>query len=307
MTVPALSPPLAPARRIVLPSRSWALSIGSVLLGILVWHLGALLIEDPVMLPTPVATAEVLIRYLHSPYPANGETLIGHALVSLGRVIAGFAIGSAIGIAIGALMAGFRSFHSMIDPFIEIYRDALHYRAMSMQRQLSLWAALGLWAAAVAGGAVYGAWHGDSGRPFVVALGVLAFFLAIQLLFAAGNLGERLGRRIGSQRGILLAIVPFLAYLIYLIGTNSFTWLRATIAITYVLTPVLLVISADNAKPGAWQDYLAMLAIFLPLKLRWLNILWPFLGAQIGYVATMLLAISVALATFLFQTSPHKV
>jgi NitT/TauT family transport system permease protein/taurine transport system permease protein len=122
MTVPALSPPLAPARRIVLPSRSWALSIGSVLLGILVWHLGALLIEDPVMLPTPVATAEVLIRYLHSPYPANGETLIGHALVSLGRVLAGFAIGSAIGIAIGALMASFRSFHSMIDPFIEITR-----------------------------------------------------------------------------------------------------------------------------------------------------------------------------------------
>ena len=43
--------------------------------------------------------------------------------------------------------------------------------------------------------AVYGAWHGYSGRAFVVTLGVLAFFLAIQLLFAAGNLGERLGRR----------------------------------------------------------------------------------------------------------------
>ena len=64
--------------------------------------------------------------------------------------------------------------------------------------------------------------------------------------------------------------------------------------------PDLLVISAGKARPGAWQDYLAMLAIFLPLKLRWLNGFWPYPGARIGYIATVLLAISVALATFLF-------
>jgi uncharacterized protein len=171
---------------------------------------------------------------------------------------------------------------------------------MSTQRHLSPWAALGLWTAAVAGGAVYGAWHGDTGRPFVVTLGVLAFFLAIQLALAAGNLGERVGRKIGSHRGVLLATVPFLAYLIYAVGTNSFTWLRAAIALAYVLTPVLLAISAGAANRGEWQDYLAMLAIFLPLKLHWLNILWSYLSAQIAYVAPMLLAISVALVTFLF-------
>jgi membrane protease YdiL (CAAX protease family) len=43
-----------------------------------------------------------------------------------------------------------------------------------------------------------------------------------------------------------------------------------------------------------------MLAIFLPLKMRLLNVLWPYGGTTIGYVATVLLAISVALATFLF-------
>jgi membrane protease YdiL (CAAX protease family) len=63
---------------------------------------------------------------------------------------------------------------------------------------------------------------------------------------------------------------------------------------------VLLVISAGSAKPGAWQDYLAMLAIFLPLKFRLLNGFWPYPEARIGYVATALLAITVALATFLF-------
>jgi membrane protease YdiL (CAAX protease family) len=171
---------------------------------------------------------------------------------------------------------------------------------MSAERQLSVWTALGLWAAAVAGAAVYGAWHGYSGRDYVFTLCLLAFFLAIQLAFAAGNLGERLARRAGPHRGILISTVPFLAYLIYLAGTNSFTWWRATIAAAYTLAPVLLTISAGTAKPGAWQDYLAMLAIFVPLKMPFLHAFWPFGGPTVGYMATMLLAISVALATFLF-------
>src|SRR6202167_5842791 len=171
---------------------------------------------------------------------------------------------------------------------------------MPSERQLSVGTALALWAMAVATAAVYGAWHGYRGRSYSVTLCVLAFFLAIQLLLAAGNLGERIARRAGSHRGVLLSTLPFLAYLIYLGGTNTFTWGRAAIAAAYTLTPVLVTISAGTAKPGAWQDYVAMLAIFLPLKTRLLNILWPYPGSTIGYVATMLLAISVALATFLF-------
>jgi membrane protease YdiL (CAAX protease family) len=171
---------------------------------------------------------------------------------------------------------------------------------MSVERQLSIWTALGLWAAAVAGAALSGAWHGYTGRTYAITLCVLAFFLAIQLALAAGNLGERFARRAGSHRGLLIATIPFLAYLIYLAGTNSFTWWRAAFAAAYTLAPVLLTISAGTAKPGAWQDYLAMLAIFLPLKMRFLNALWPYGGPTIGYVGTMLIAISVALATFLF-------
>jgi len=171
---------------------------------------------------------------------------------------------------------------------------------MSGTRQLSVWVALGLWAAVVAAASIYGAWQGYAGRAYVTLLGVLAFFLAMQLLLAAGNLGERSARRVGSHRGVLFAVVPFLAYLIYLLGTNSFAWWRAAIAAGYTLGPVLLVISSGTAKTGTLEDYLAMLAIFLPLKLRWLNGLWPYPGERIGYVATILFAINVALATFLF-------
>jgi membrane protease YdiL (CAAX protease family) len=171
---------------------------------------------------------------------------------------------------------------------------------MPAERQLSVWTALGLWSAAVAGAAVYGAWHGYAGRAYALTLCLLSFYLAVQLLMAAGNLGERLARRAGSHFGVLIAIVPFIAYLIYIAATNNFTWSRAALAAAYTLTPVLVTISAGTAKAGAWQDYAAMLVIFLPLKLRVLNVLWPFPGTAVVSVATMLLAVSVALATFLF-------
>jgi len=156
-----------------------------------------------------------------------------------------------------------------------------------------------LWTATVAGAAVYGSWRGYSGRAYVFTLCVLVFFLAIQLSFAAGNFGERFARGTGTSRGALLAVVPLLAYLIYLAGTNNFTLSRFGLAAAYILAPVFLVISAGTAKPGAWQDYLAMLAIFLPLKFRWLDNLWPYPGPRVTHIATILLAITVALAAFL--------
>lgn len=119
---------------------------------------------------------------------------------------------------------------------------------MSGERQLSIWTALGLWA--VASAAVYGGRHGYSGRAYTVTLCVLAFFLAIQLSLAGGNLGERLARRAGSQRGILIATLPFLAYMIYLAGTNNFTWWRAALAAAYTLTPALLTISQAQRNPA---------------------------------------------------------
>ena len=171
---------------------------------------------------------------------------------------------------------------------------------MSGKCQLSIWTALGLWAASVAGAAGYGAWHGFTGRAYAVSLCVLAFFLAIQLSMAAENLGERFARRAGPHRGVVVALAPFGAYLIYLAGTNSFTWWRAAFGASFTFAPVLLAISAGTAKPGAWQDYVAMLAIFLPLKMRLLNALWPFGGLTIAGVATVLLGISMALGVFLF-------
>jgi membrane protease YdiL (CAAX protease family) len=171
---------------------------------------------------------------------------------------------------------------------------------MSSTRQISLWTAAGLWATVVTGAAIYGSWHGYRGRAFVFTLAVLGFFLAGELFLAVGNLGERWGRRVGSHRGVLVGVVPLFAYLIYAHGTNSFSWPRAALAAVYTLTPVVIVASRGAGRAGAWQDYLAMLAIFLPFKMRLLNGLWPYPGPRIAFIGSMLLAINVALATFLF-------
>lgn len=171
---------------------------------------------------------------------------------------------------------------------------------MSSERQLSVWTAIGLWALAVAGASVYGLWNAYSGREAVFTLCFFAFFLAVQLLLAAGNLGDRMARRAGAQAGVLIAIVPYLAYLIYIAGTGNFTGRRAAIAAAYAILPAVLAISAGSAKPGAWQDYVTMVAIFLPLKVHLLGGLWP--NGEFGFapIATMLFAVSVALGVFLF-------
>jgi uncharacterized protein len=171
---------------------------------------------------------------------------------------------------------------------------------MPDDRQISVWTAFGLWALAVAGAGMYGMWDAYSGRAAVFTLCLLAFFLAVQLRLAGGNLGERMARRAGAQGGVLAAIVPYLVYLSYIAGTGSFTGRRAAIAAAYTLLPVGLGISARMAKPGAWQDYVAMAAIFLPIKTQVLNGLWPNGELGIGPILTMLFAISVALGTFLF-------
>ncbi len=115
--------PAPPAAGFLYRHQRLLFSAGSVCLGVALWQLAAMLvIRDPVLLPTPIETGDTLLRYLRTPYPTDGETLIGHAVTSCLRILIGFTIGTVIGIAVGALMAGIRPARAMIDPFIEITR-----------------------------------------------------------------------------------------------------------------------------------------------------------------------------------------
>jgi NitT/TauT family transport system permease protein/taurine transport system permease protein len=87
-----------------------------------IWEIASLIINDPVILPSIQTTVSALIKYMHVPYPSEAVPLWDHALVSLGRILAGFVIGTVAGVAIGAAMASVKILKDLIDPIIEVTR-----------------------------------------------------------------------------------------------------------------------------------------------------------------------------------------
>jgi len=106
--------------------RSWRrllVGVGALAGALGVWELAALVIGDAVPLPTVQETARELVRYLSEPYPqVQGETLVMDAVISTGRVLAGFGLGTAAGLILGAAMAGIRVVRELADPIIGVMR-----------------------------------------------------------------------------------------------------------------------------------------------------------------------------------------
>ena len=97
--------------------------IAGVVLALALWELLAYVKADPVILPTVQDTARTFVDYLSQRYPAVvGQTLWGHALVSLARIAAGWSAGVVIGVAVGGLMASVPFLRHLVDPLIEITR-----------------------------------------------------------------------------------------------------------------------------------------------------------------------------------------
>lgn len=88
-----------------------------------VWEIVSYAKNDPVILPTVQSTFRTFWHYLFHRYPAvGGDTLWQHALVSARRILLGWAVGVAIGVAGGGLMASIRIVRHVLDPLIEITR-----------------------------------------------------------------------------------------------------------------------------------------------------------------------------------------
>jgi membrane protease YdiL (CAAX protease family) len=157
---------------------------------------------------------------------------------------------------------------------------------------------LGLWAAFCFGVGLYGSWLGYGGRGFVATLTAFAFFLAIMLLFAATGVADLLASRFGTSGGLILGAAVFVAYMIYAIGTTTSVPERASAMALLVFGPLGLALSAKGKPPVAWQDYLTLAGIWFFVKFSPSHWLWPYPGAQLGYAFTVLVALSVALASF---------
>ncbi|MFG2004044.1 ABC transporter permease [Spirillospora sp. NPDC048911] len=102
--------------------RLWT-GAGSLALALVVWEVAARIIGDTVTLPTVTETARTFAEYVTKPYPeVQGKTLLEDALISTGRILAGFLLGTAAGLLLGASMAGVRVIREFADPIIGVMR-----------------------------------------------------------------------------------------------------------------------------------------------------------------------------------------
>jgi ABC-type nitrate/sulfonate/bicarbonate transport system permease component len=115
---------LAAYRRARRRARTRRLGTGALGLAALaaIWQVVAVIINDPVFLPSVVNTVSTFAHYLGHPYPAQGSPLWLDTLTSLRRILIGFVAGAVIGVALGAAMSASTVARYLVDPVIEVLR-----------------------------------------------------------------------------------------------------------------------------------------------------------------------------------------
>jgi membrane protease YdiL (CAAX protease family) len=177
--------------------------------------------------------------------------------------------------------------------------NSLLIRILPAARQLGPLPAISLWAVLSLAAGLYGAWLGFGGRAFAATLTAFAFLLLVMLLSASRGVIETLSARLGSAAGILLGATLFLAYLIYVLGTNTFAFSRAGAVLALIFVPLAAAVSAERRPAGAWQDFAIVAAVWVTVKFSPAHWLWPYPGGKLSYVFTVLLMMNVGIAAFL--------
>ena len=148
-------------------------------------------------------------------------------------------------------------------------------------------------------GALYATWHGYGGRDFAATLTTFAFYFAVMLLFAARG-SARISRLAIRHRQRLPARHDRHSWIPDLRHRNKQFRVRACRSGCRMgLCSARPGGFRRTQRPGAWQDYLTLVAIWVAVKFSPSHWLWPYPGGRLAYVFTVLLAVNVALATFL--------
>jgi membrane protease YdiL (CAAX protease family) len=170
---------------------------------------------------------------------------------------------------------------------------------MPAPRQLPLSAAFILLLAAAGATIFYATWIGYGGRALTFALIAAAIFFATELFPAAQNVTQTIQRLLPAPAAWILAAPIVAAYAIYAVGTGSSTAWHWAIVAAFILLPLAL-LSLRSGQPPGLTDYLALIAIAVPVKLRWLAQLWPYPDGHLNYALTVMLAMDVAIVGFIF-------
>lgn len=166
----------------------------------------------------------------------------------------------------------------------------------SSARQMPLSVAVTICTAIVALAAVYAMLLGFGGPRLAIALGVAAALFAFEFFFALPSAQHSLQNSFGARAGVLAPIVPLGIFLIYSVIMNNRAWLTVAGA-AYVIAPALILSSSAGKSAGTWEDYLAVLVLWLPVEFRLNYRLFPY-PPPMTHTLTILLALSTGVAAF---------
>ena len=166
--------------------------------------------------------------------------------------------------------------------------------------QLGLPCAFVVWAAVVAAAAFEGVRRGLHGRAFVIALGVAAVLFGFELFLAAPRVLAWAQRSLGGRAAYLGPLVPLFVVLVYSLSVSG-DGAALLLGAGYCVLPALLLASSSGKSPGTWEDYAALLLIWLPAVLpvpvRLLYRVFPY-PPPLTHTLAILLALSTAVAAF---------
>jgi sulfonate transport system permease protein len=101
-------------------TRSWAVRLLALAVGVLLWHLACEYRFDFFIrfenVPAPLVVAEAFVKH------SQTAKFYIHILVSMERILIGFAAATVIGIALGVAMGRSKLAHNVVFPYIEILR-----------------------------------------------------------------------------------------------------------------------------------------------------------------------------------------
>src|SRR5271154_5588944 len=156
--------------------------------------------------------------------------------------------------------------------------------------------AAGVWTCVMLFAALAGIHLGYSGPRFFVALGVAGALFAFELFLAVPSALGAVYGVLGQRGGVLAALVPLFAVLIYSMSVSG-NWEYMLVGASYAVVPALLLASSAGKPPGTSQDYVAVALIWLPVEFRWMYRLFPS-PPQLTHTLTILMALSTGVAAF---------
>lgn len=158
-------------------------------------------------------------------------------------------------------------------------------------------AAITIWTAIVVLAIVYAMLLGFSGLKLVLALGIAAALFAFELFLAVPRIQSVLQTSLGVRLSVLAPLVPLGLFLIYSVMFGNRTSLTVAGA-AYVIAPALILSTSAGKAAGTWEDYLAVIVLWLPVEFRWMYHLFPY-PPLLTHTLTILLALSIGVAAFI--------